>query len=67
MLDFVYNLPLYSAKIAAAVIFGLILLLIWSLPEKFVWSGSVDRAKWKDLRLWATLLTAIQMALYWIF
>ncbi len=47
--------------------FGLVLLLTWTLPTRFVWSGAPDRSRWRDLRIWATILTGIQMILYAIF
>jgi len=65
--QFIASLPLWWAKIGAAVIFLSILVMVWMLPVKFIYRGSPDRKRWRDLRIWATILIAVQLLLYWIF
>ncbi|MFW5861465.1 MAG: hypothetical protein ACOCWZ_04375 [Spirochaetota bacterium] len=67
MIDFIHSLPLWTAKIGAAVIFGGILLMAWVLPRGFIYQGAPDNSNWRDLRIWATLLILIQLGLYAIF
>lgn len=63
-LDF---LSLTYAKIIAIVIFLFLLLITWLLPYDFILMGAPDRKRWRDLRLWATLLTALQIVIYYLF
>jgi hypothetical protein len=67
MFDFIASLPLYTAKIGAVILFSGILLLVWSLPRHYVYAEGEVNARWKDLRIWATLLLLIQLLLYRIF
>lgn len=67
ILQFLLGLPQWTPRAGAMAMFAATLLLAWSLPERFVWNGAPDRARWRDLRLWATGLTLIQFGLYLIF
>lgn len=44
-------------------------LVIWVLtrPAEQVLSGAPDSSRWRDLRLWILPLSAIQVALYFLF
>ncbi len=64
--NFIHALPLWSAKVAAAVMFCSLLVLIW-LPVirlKFLQDSS---GGWKDLRIWATVLILLQFVIYTLF
>ena len=52
-----------------ASIAGLIFLaaLVWLIPARLVFSEAPDGARWRDIRLWATVLIAAQIFLYLIF
>lgn len=63
MFSWIETLPLWTANAAAMGLFALILIVCWSLPADFIWSGS-KRVFYKDLRIWATLLVAIQILIY---
>ncbi len=63
MFDFIHSLPLWTANAAAMAFFGLVLIMCWSLPADFVWSGS-KRVFYRDLRIWATILVGIQALIY---
>ena len=67
MLQILYSLPLWTAKIAAMIIFSGILIIAWMLPYDFVMEGAPNEKRWRDLRIWATLLTAVQIIIYYIF
>lgn len=67
MRDILSTLPLWYAKIAAMAIFLGVLLVAWLLPRSFVMADAPDTKAWRDLRIWATILTAIQLVLYCIF
>lgn len=67
MIDLIGQLPLWSAKVGAILLFGGILVLVWLLPRHYVYAEGEVGSRWKDLRLWATLLLLIQLLLYWLF
>ncbi len=60
-------LPAWTPRAGAMLLFVGLLILAWSLPPEFLWSGAPDRSRWRDLRLWATLLTLVQLGLYIVF
>ncbi len=67
MIDTLYSLPLWYAKLAAMIIFGSMLVVAWFLPYDFIIKGAPNRKRWRDLRIWATLLTVVQCVIYYIF
>lgn len=67
MFDFIHDMPLWSAKIGAALLFLAVLVFAWSLPISFILQGSPDRKRWRDLRIWATILILSQFIIYAFF
>ncbi|HOJ30361.1 MAG TPA: hypothetical protein PL059_14950 [Spirochaetota bacterium] len=67
MTEILYSLPLWYAKVTAMLIFLGMLVVAWLLPYNFVVQGAPDKKRWRDLRLWATLLTIVQLFIYYIF
>ncbi|HXK65589.1 MAG TPA: hypothetical protein PK348_04925 [Spirochaetota bacterium] len=67
MTEILYSLPLCYAKVTAMLIFLGMLVVAWLLPYNFVVQGAPDKKRWRDLRLWATLLTIVQLFIYYIF
>lgn len=67
MTEWLTQLPMWVPRAGAMLVFVAVLALAWSLPERFIWNGAPDRSRWRDLRIWATLLTLIQGVLYLIF
>lgn len=67
MFEWIHGLPLWASKAGAMVIFGSVLAVVWSLPKDFVYFGAPDRGRWRDLRLWATILLAVQCGIYYVF
>ncbi len=61
------GLPLYWAKIIATLLYLLLALWVITRPSHFIFRGSRERKRWKDLRLWALVLIGIQIILYLIF
>ncbi|MDZ7668620.1 MAG: hypothetical protein U5Q16_04090 [Gammaproteobacteria bacterium] len=37
------------------------------VPRAEVLRGAPDRAHWRDIRLWAVALVAVQLGIYWVF
>lgn len=67
MTEWLQQLPVWYAKVCAAVLFVSIVALVWSLPKNFVYQGAPDRKRWRDLRIWATILILAQFILYAVF
>ncbi|MGV7927879.1 MAG: hypothetical protein AB2L13_03060 [Spirochaetota bacterium] len=67
MFDWIHGLPLWTAKLGAVLLFAGVLATVWSLPKEFVYFGAPDRARWRDLRVWATVLLAVQCGIYYVF
>lgn len=67
MFEWIHSMPVWSAKIGAVMIFGGVILFTWTLPKQFIYLGAPNGALWRDLRLWATVLVAFQIVIYFIF
>jgi len=67
MFDFIHLWPLWYAKIGAAILFLIVLVVTWLIPFEFIMKGAPDRSGWRDLRIWATLLIAVQGVIYIFF
>ena len=50
-------------------IFGFLVLgaLVWLIPKKIIFTEAPDQSRWRDMRLWASVLIAMQLALYTLF
>lgn len=47
--------------------FLLLLLGVFLLPKDYIYRGACDRRLWRDLRLWAVVLVAIHVYVYWLY
>ena len=57
-------LPLWSARIAVALLLILPAAAVWRLRPDWVLRGAPDRAKWRDLRVWAALFIVPYLVIY---
>ncbi len=57
-------LPPWSARVAVALLLVLPAAAVWRLSRDWVFSGAADRAKWRDLRLWAALFVVPYLVIY---
>lgn len=67
MTELLLQLPLWWAKAISALLFLAIIVLVWSMPKRFVLQGAPDSRGWRDLRIWATVLILVQCVLYALF
>ena len=67
MSNFLSNLPLFWGKAVATIFFLGIIIWAWLRPKEYILKGAPDKKLWRDLRIWATILLVIQIALYLIF
>lgn len=58
------KIPLFWAVIITGII--LVGIAIWAAlhPRKYIYEGAETKARWRDVRIWAVLLMAIQLAIY---
>ncbi len=61
------TLPLAWANSLTMVLFGLLLLMLWSFPRDMILRDAPDQRRWRDLRIWGTLLIFVQLAIYAVF
>ncbi len=53
-----------GVRILFIAFFAVVLLFALRQDEDFVYEGAPDRARWRDLRIWAAGIMAIQIVLY---
>ena len=64
MADWLASIPLWWGKVVAVVAFVGIAVWAWFQPRRFVLKGAPDNRNWRDLRVWASILMAIQIVIY---
>lgn len=57
-------LPLASGKVAVALLLLVPLVWVLRLDRDFVLLGSPDESRWRDLRLWAVVVTVPYLLIY---
>jgi hypothetical protein len=62
--DWLAELPLMWGKVIAVVAFIGIAIWAWARPKSFIYHGAPDSARWRDLRVWATVLMVVQIVIY---
>ena len=58
------EIPLVWAIVATVAMYGVMICWAWLRPGKFIYAGAPDKKPWRDLRIWATILMAIQILIY---
>ena len=58
------SLPLWSARVAVALLLILPAVAAWRLSRDWVLRGAPDRARWRDLRVWAALFIVPYLVIY---
>ena len=41
--------------------------MVWLIPKSLIYTEAKDQSRWRDIRLWATVLIAMQLVIYSIF
>ena len=60
-------LPVAWANYLSIAGFLLLGVLVWLIPRKLVMREAPDDARWRDIRLWASVLIVVQLLIYAIF
>ena len=58
------DLPVVWANYLSIVGFIFLLLIVWLIPKRLIMTEASTTARWRDIRLWATGLILLQIALY---
>lgn len=61
------ELPVEWANYLSIVGFLVLGVFVWLIPKERVYAGAPDMARWRDFRIWATVLISIQLGLYSLF
>ena len=64
MSEWLAGIPLVWGKVIAVIAFVGIAIWAWKRPRSFVYQGAPDSSAWRDLRIWATVLLAVQIVIY---
>lgn len=65
--DWLAGVPLWWGKVIAVAFFLAIALWTWRRPRSYIFQDAPDNHGWRDLRVWASLLMAVQTLLYLAF
>lgn len=65
--DWLGGLPMWVALTSAVGLYVVALVWVWFLRRDFVFRGAPDNSWWRDLRIWATLVTIPYVIVYLIF
>ncbi len=61
------TLPTEWANYLSMAGFIVLAVLVWAIPKHLVLAESPDTRRWRDLRLWASVLISVQLVLYVLF
>ena len=61
------SMPVAWANYLSIAGFLLLALLVWLIPRKLIYTGAEDSARWRDIRIWASVLITLQLFLYALF
>ncbi len=67
MIDQLAELPLWWGKVVAVICFVGIAIWAWLRPRSFIFEDAPDNNRWRDLRVWASVLMGIQIVIYLAF
>ena len=67
MAGWLAGISLIWGKVFAVFFFVGMIVWTWFRPRKYIYEDSPDKNRWRDLRIWATILLGIQVVLYIVF
>ena len=65
--DWLAAVPPEGAKWVFLVLFIVIALLVWRIPDAYIYAGLTDRRWWHNLKGWATAVLALIFVTYYLF
>ena len=64
MIQWLQSMPAEWGNYVSMLLFCGLALLVWLIPVNKITKGLVAPRKWQDIRLWATVLIALQLGIY---
>lgn len=61
------DLPVVWANYLSILGFCCLAGVVWLIPKRLVYTEAPDQARWRDIRIWASVLILIQLTLYTLF
>jgi hypothetical protein len=58
------RIPLYWGIVVTVILYAGIGLWAVLRPKKYIYEGAPNKAKWRDLRIWAVVLVVIQIIIH---
>jgi hypothetical protein len=66
-MEWLQNAPVWWANAATEVMFILIALAVFAVPKRVFMADAPNQSHWRDVRLWAVILIAVQLGIYAVF
>ncbi|MEC7560184.1 MAG: hypothetical protein VYD03_02870 [Pseudomonadota bacterium] len=67
MIQWLQSMPAEWGNYASMLLFCGLAVLVWLIPINKISKGLSAPKKWQDIRLWATVLIALQLGIYTLF
>jgi len=67
MINLLSQIPLSLVKVIIIVLFLSLTFWMWLTPKEYIFKSSPDNKRWRDLRIWGTLIIIVQVVIYLIF
>ncbi len=67
MINLLSQIPIVWVKVIIVVIFLGLVIWMWLTPKEYIFKSSPDNKKWRDLRIWGTLIIIFQTIIYLLF
>lgn len=67
MMELLDTAPVWWANVLTQVLFVLIALAVFAVPKRVFMEDAPDQSRWRDVRLWAVALVAVQLGIYALF
>ena len=67
MIQWLQSMPAEWGNYVSMLLFCGLAVLVWLIPANNITKGLVAPKKWQDIRLWATVLIALQLGIYTLF
>ncbi len=65
--DWLAGLPIGAAKWVFLILFIVIGLMVWRIPDAYIYEGVEQPRWWHNLKMWALGLLAFIFVTYWVF
>ncbi len=64
MSEWLAGIPLGWGKVIAIIAFAAIAIWAWMRPRNFIYEEAPDQSRWRDLRIWTSVLMVIHIIIY---